>query len=278
MTLASRTATLPFRVILHIWGSRFLIAQLIRTELSSRYRASFFGVLWTLINPFVMMVIYTLVFGGVFQAKTPMSLRAETGPADFGVFLFTGLIVFSFFSEVVSRSPQLILSNVNYVKKVVFPLEILTVVAVGVALVQAAMNLVVLLAFAVILYGLPPATALLLPLIWLALIPMVLGISWFLSSFGVYLRDIGQVIGFLITFMMFLGPLFYPVSAMPEKFRWLIMLNPLTYPIEASRDILLYGTPLDPVDFLLFGAISGMVMLLGWVWFNRTRKGFADVI
>ncbi|WP_114859411.1 ABC transporter permease [Azospirillum brasilense] len=278
MTFAFRTATLPLRMLLRIWGNRFLIVQLIRTELSSRYRASFFGVLWTLINPLVMMLIYTLVFGGVFQAKTPMSHRAATGPADFGVFLFTGLIVFSFFSEVISRSPQLILSNVNYVKKVVFPLEVLSVVAVGAALVQAAMNMVVLLAFAVILYGVPSATALLLPLVWLALIPMVLGVSWFLASVGVYLRDTSQVIGFIITFMMFLGPLFYPVSAMPEEFRWLIMLNPLTYPIEASRDVLLYGNPLDPAAFLMFGAISGAVMLLGWVWFHRTRKGFADVL
>lgn len=278
MTLATRTATLPLRVLRLIWGNRFLIAQLIRTELSSRYRASIFGVFWTLINPFVMMLIYTLVFGGVFQAKPPMSLRATTGPADFGVFLFTGLIVFSFFSEVVSRSPQLILSNVNYVKKVVFPLEVLSVVAVGAALIQAAMNMVVLLAFTVALYGAPPATALLLPLVWLALIPMVLGGSWFLTSIGVYLRDTSQVIGFIITFMMFLGPLFYPVSAMPEKFRWLIMLNPLSYPIEASRDVLLYGVPLDPAGFLTFGAISGVVMLLGWVWFHRTRKGFADVL
>lgn len=278
MTLATRTATLPLRVLRLIWGNRFLIVQLIRTELSSRYRASIFGVFWTLINPFVMMLIYTLVFGGVFQAKPPMSLRATTGPADFGVFLFTGLIVFSFFSEVVSRSPQLILSNVNYVKKVVFPLEVLSVVAVGAALIQAAMNMVVLLAFAVVLYGVPPATALLLPLVWLALIPMVLGGSWFLTSIGVYLRDTSQVIGFIITFMMFLGPLFYPVSAMPEKFRWLIMLNPLSYPIEASRDVLLYGIPLDPAAFLTFGAISGAVMLLGWVWFHRTRKGFADVL
>ena len=192
--------------------------------------------------------------------------------------LFVGLIVHGFFSEVINRSPNLILSNVNYVKKVVFPLEVLSVVALLSALFHALVNTVVLLIAFVLIGKSLVWTLVFFPLVFLPIVMLALGLSWALAALGVFVRDVGQTVGIVTMLLMFLAPVVYPISAVPEHLRPLLMLNPLTFIIEQSRDALIWGKPPEWAALLLFFAVSSFVAWLGFVWFQKTRKGFADVI
>jgi lipopolysaccharide transport system permease protein len=172
----------------------------------------------------------------------------------------------------------LILSNVNYVKKVVFPLEILPWVALGSAMFYALISLGVWLSAYLILFGKPHITLLLLPLVILPLLLFIMGLTWGLASLGVYLRDVSQFIGIVITVLMFLSPVFYPSSALPEEFRYLLLLNPLTPAIEQARDVLFWGKMPDMTIWSVYLLGATLVAWLGFAWFQKTRRGFADVL
>lgn len=268
-------STIPGSRLSGLWGLRSLIRQMLGRDVAGRYRGSALGVLWSLFTPLLMLAIYTWVFGTVFSAR--WAEQGTTVP-EFAILLFAGLIVFSIFAEVVSRAPSLILTNVNYVKKVVFPLEILPVVALGSALFHAGVSLIVLVAFMLAFMGGVPLTALLLPLVLAPLVLFTLGVGWFLASLGVYFRDVAQMLGPAITALMFLSPIFYPASALPEWMRPWLFLNPLTLPIEHSRDVLIWGRLPDFAALSLYAVIATAVAALGFLWFERTRKGFADVL
>jgi lipopolysaccharide transport system permease protein len=192
--------------------------------------------------------------------------------------LFAGLLVFNFFSECVNRAPGLILANTSYVKKVIFPLEILPVVTLGAALFHCGVSALVWFLFYMILFGVPPLTALLFPVVLLPLIFLTVGVSWLLASLGVYLRDVAQVVGVATTILLFLSPIFYPISALPENFQTLLLFNPLTHVIEQTRAVLFFGKL--PNWTMYFISLTGGVVVawLGYAWFQKTRKGFADVI
>lgn len=233
------------------------------------------GLLWSFFNPVFMLGVFTFVFSEVFKA------RWNTGgdsKAEFALVLFVGLIFFNLFSECINRAPGLILSNTNYVKKVVFPLEVLPFVALLSALFHAAVSLGVWLLAYVVLFGAPHVTVLYLPLVMLPFLLLVMGVSWALAALGVYLRDVGQMIGIATTALMFLSPIFYPASALPEAYRTLLYLNPLTPVIEQGRAVLYFG---QSPDFSLLAqcfAASVVIAWLGFAWFQKTRKGFADVL
>jgi lipopolysaccharide transport system permease protein len=252
-----------------------LITQMAWREVIGRYQGSLLGLAWSFFNPVLMLLVYTFVFSVIFKARWALGTE---GNVDYALILFVGLIAHGFFSEVINRSPGLILSNANYVKKVVFPLEVLPVIALLSALFHALVNAVVLLvAFVVI--GKPLLwTALLFPLVFAPLAVLALGLSWGLASLGVFVRDVSQTVGIITMLLMFLAPVVYPVSAVPERLRPLLMLNPLTFIIEQSRNVLIWGRLPDWMGLLLFLAISLSVAWLGFVWFQKTRKGFADVI
>jgi lipopolysaccharide transport system permease protein len=258
-----------------LWRHQHLVKTLIRREVIGRYRGSVLGILWSFFNPVFMLIVYTFVFSVVFKARWN---GGGDSKMEFALILFAGLMVFNLFSECVNRAPGLILSNVNYVKKVVFPLEILPVVSFGAASFHTAISFGVWLLFFLVFLGLPPITALLLPIIILPLTLLTLGLSWFLASLGVYLRDVGQFIGIATTALLFLSPIFYPVSELPEKYQTLLLLNPLTPIIEEVRDILIWGK--TPDWFFLVGNFlaSSVIAWLGFAWFQKTRKGFADVL
>ena len=192
--------------------------------------------------------------------------------------LFSGLIVYGFFSDVFNRAPQLILGNVNYVKRVVFPLEILVIVAVCSALIQSLASLVVLLLALLVLNGGVPLTALLLPLIWLPLVLLTLGMGWLFASLGVFSRDLKQITGVLTTMLMFISPIFFPVKALPPEFQTVMWLNPLTFFIEQSREVLIWGRAPDWAAWAVSVVACAIVAWLGFAWFQKTRKGFADVL
>lgn len=254
-----------------------LITPLIRREIASRYRGSALGIFWSLLTPLFMLAVFAFVFGTVFKARwSEMSDNASVG--EFAVILFAGLIVFQLFSEVVTRAPGLILANQNYVKKIVFPLEVLVPVALGSALFHAGVSLVVLLAFILAVYGAIPWTALLLPIVIAPFCLMILGLGWFLASLGTYVRDIGQFLGTVVTALMFLSPIFFPLSALPDWLQPYLLLNPIALPVTQARDVLIFGRLPDFVALSTYAIVALVVAWLGYQWFQKTRKGFADVL
>lgn len=255
--------------------NRNLIISLIKREISGRYRGSTLGLLWSFFNPVLMLAVYTFVFSTVFKARWPGGTGSKS---EFALVLFSGLLIFNIFSECINRAPSLILANTNYVKKVLFPLEILPIVAIGSAGFHFLVNLFVWLVFYIIFYGTPPATILLLPLTLLPLIFMTLGLTWLLASLGVYLRDVGQLTGIVTTVLMFLSPIFYPISALPEQYQMYMQINPLTFFIEQAQGFMMWGKGIDWYIWTGWMIISSSIAYLGFAWFQKTRKGFADVL
>ncbi|MDD3802075.1 MAG: ABC transporter permease [Desulfuromonas sp.] len=266
----------PRQALIDFWRHRQLIFSLIRQEVLVRYRGSILGLLWSFFNPVFMLLVYTFVFSVVFQARWDQSIGGSK--AEFALVLFAGLLLFNLLAECFTRAPSLILQNPSYVKRVVFPLEILPLVAFGSALFHASISLLVLVLFSCFVLGLPPVTALLFPLLLLPLSAIALAGGWLLSSLGVYLRDVAQVVSLLVTAWMFLTPIFYPVSIIPTEYQVWMRLNPLSFLIEQARNLLLFGRPLDWVGFVQLSFFSFVIAWLAFAWFQKTRKGFADVL
>lgn len=259
-----------------IIGNRRLIYQMVKREVIGRYKGSIFGLAWSFLNPIFMLVIYTFVFSVVFKAKWAGS--AADNKAEFSIILFTGMIVFGLFSETINRAPSLVISNVNYVKKVVFPLELLPIISMGSAIFHALVSLLILVATFLLVNGYLPWTALYLPLVFAPLIILSLGFSWFLASIGVFVRDVGQTVGLLTTVLMFVSPIFYPLSSLPEEFQGWIALSPVSFIIEQARAVLIFGKAPDWMGLRLYTLVAIIIMWLGYAWFQKTRKGFADVL
>ena len=265
----------PKEIVASLWRHRGLTRALIQREVLGRYRGSVMGLLWSFFNPVLMLLIYTFVFSVVFKIRWA---GGSDSKVEFALVLFSGLIVFSLFSECFNRSPSLILSNVNYVKKVVFPLEILPWVALGSALFHALVSIGVWLIAYLIFFGEPHLTVLLLPLVLLPLLFFIMGVSWGLASLGVYLRDVTQFVGIATTVLMFISPIFFPASALPEEYRPILLLNPLAVPIEQAREVLFWGTVPNVALWLAYLVGAAVVAWLGFAWFQKTRRGFADVL
>src|SRR5690554_4282924 len=202
----------PREMLASLWRNRRLINAMVRREVIGRYRGSFMGILWSFFNPLLMLAVYTFVFSFVFKARWDTGSDSKI---EFALILFSGLIVFNIFSECVNRAPSLMLANVNFVKKVIFPLEVLPWVVLGTTLFHALISLAVWLIAYVAFFGVPAPSVFVLPIVLLPLMLFTLGLSWGLASLGVYLRDIAQFIGILTTVMMFLSPIFYPATALP---------------------------------------------------------------
>ena len=272
---ANRFSVSPLEMWRSFWHNRALIWQMTKREVIGRYRGSIMGILWSFLNPILMLAVYTFVFSFVFKARWGAGSDSKT---EFAIVLFAGLIIHSLFAECVNRAPSVILSNANYVKKVVFPLEILPWVAMGSSLFHAVVSIAVLMGFYAIVNLALNWTMVLLPLLLFPLILLTMGFSWFLAAIGVYLRDVGQTVGLVTTVMMFLSPVFYPVSALPEKYRLLLHINPLTFMIEQAREVMIWGRMPDWSGLGLYAAYSMAIAWAGFFWFQKTRRGFADVI
>lgn len=265
----------PLEMVASAWRNRQLIVQMTRREVIGRYRGSILGLLWSFFNPVFMLAIYTFVFSVIFKARWDPH---QTSKAEFAMVLFSGLLVFNLFAECVNRAPSLILSNSNFVKKVVFPLEILPWVDLGSALFHMFASLLVWLLFYGIFFGVPHITLLLFPLLLFPLGCFTLGISWLLASLGTYLRDVGQFVGIVVTALLFLTPIFYPLSMIPARYRQIIFINPLALVTEDARRVLMWGKSPDWKLFAVFTVLSVVVACLGFAWFQKTRRGFADVL
>lgn len=265
-----------FQIIIHLWQYRDLIMQLTRQEVISRYKGSFIGLGWAVIHPLLMLSVYTYVFSILFAA------RWHQEPGDFNtpfvLILFIGLITFQLFSEVINAAPSLVLNHVNYVKKVVFPLEILIIIKCLGTLINALFSLSAFILVFLMLMQFLHWTILLLPIVWLPMIFFTLGCGYFVSSLGVFIRDLNSSVSILTTMLLFMTPVFYSNHAVPEKFRFFYQINPIAIFINISRRVVLWGLLPDWPIFFLGLICSILIFVLGFVFFMKSKKGFADVM
>lgn len=252
-----------------------LVLALTRRDLAVRYRGSMLGVGWSLITPLMMLAIFAFVFGSVFQSRWGTSAAP---PGVFALVLFPGLLMHGFLADCLTRAPGLITANPGYVRKIIFPVEVLGIVAVLSALVQLAIGLAVLLAFQLYFEGSLRPEVLWLPLILLPLAAMALGLTWLLAALGAYLRDLGQAMGPVMLALMFASPVVYPVDALPPEWRGIAYWSPLTWPIEAIRAAVFSGAAPDASGFAGYGACALAVAVVGGLAFRHLRQGFADVL
>jgi len=252
-----------------------LIAQMVKREVALRYRGSILGLFWSFLNPLLMLALYSFVFTVVF---TPRWEQALTSQAQYVLILFCGLTFHSFIAEILQRSPTAIVSNTNFVKKVQFPLQILPVVVTGSALFHLAIGSSVLFLCALLVNHNLPWTVVFFPVVLLPFAMLACGIAWLLAALGVYLRDISQIMGLVTSILLFMSPILFPTSALPPQFRPFLYLNPLTFIVEQMREIIIWGHVPYWTGLCAYAAVSAVVMWLGLWWFQKTRKGFADVL
>jgi lipopolysaccharide transport system permease protein len=254
-----------------------LLKDLTWREISGRYRGSWLGISWSILQPLLMLTVYTFVFSVVFGAKWSAS-AVPAGKFDFALFMFVGVTLHAILGEAITRSSTLIMGNANYVKKVIFPLEILPMTVIGAAAFHAVIAIGILLAGVALLGGGLYWTVLWLPLLVLPLLVLSLGFAWGLAALGVFLRDTAQVTGVLASVLMFMAPVFYPASALPEAYRSWLYLNPLTFVIEQAREVIFAGQSPDFAMLAVFWGISLLVAQCGYWFFQKSRNGFADVL
>ena len=254
---------------------RNLTRELVRNEILGRYRGATFGMLWSLLSPFMMLVVYTIAFGSILKGRWP-----QTGDthAEFGLVIFVGIFVHGFFGECFTRAPRLMLDNANYVKRVVFPLDILPWTMVLAAIFHLAMNVLVFCLLSFFVYRQLSPLVVLLPVVLAPLVLITVAVSWLVASLGVYLRDIAQVAPVASTAMFFLSSAIVPVDAVPEKYQLVFKLNPLTFFIDQAREVALWGRQPDWAALAWFGLGGLVAVFAAHAWFRRTSKGFADVL
>lgn len=259
------------------WRHRGLIRTLAWRDIALRYRGAFLGALWPVLTPLLMLAVYTLVFGVVFATRWPGRV-GEGGIGLFALMLLSGLLLQGLLAEVLTRAPLLVVSQPNYVKKIVFPLEVLAWVSLLSSLFHALAGLALLILVNAV-WGTGLAwTQLLLPLVLLPFCVLLMGLNLMIAAFGVFVRDLAQVMGSLVTLTMFLGPIFYPRAAMPESMRPWLALNPITVPLEQARLLLFEGLPADAAALAVYSVAALLVYGVGLWLFTILKKGFADVV
>lgn len=259
------------------WHHWPLIKQFTRREAQQRYRGSLLGVAWVVITPLLSLGVYTLVFQHIFKARWQHGTAGDSS-LDFALNLYAGLILFNCFAECLNRAPNIITSNANLVKKVVFPLEILAWINVLGAFSNLMIGMAILLAASMLSSGWPSPALLSLPLVWLPLLPLMLGMNWGLAAIGTYVRDVGHVIGMALSLLIFLSPVFYPASALPPAWQPWLSLNPLTLIIEQTRAVVIAGQWPDLAALGLHFCLSSAFAAVAAGLFARLRTGFADVL
>ena len=264
----------PSDMLRNLYRSRSIIKQFTWREAIGRYRGTYLGLIWALISPLMTLVVYTLVFGVILKVGFASGGKLSVFVLNF----FCGLIVYNVFAQCVGRAPILIRDNPNYVKKVVFPLEILPVAILGSSLIHGLLGLAILVPALVFFGAKLSATIWLFPLILLPLCALSLGIGWFLASLGVFLRDISEVVIVLLQLLFFLSPVIYSVSDLPPALQLLLRLNPLTTILEDSRRTLISGLSPEWGWWLGVTLVSLLVLQFGYIWFMKSKRVFADVL
>ena len=267
---------IPFQMASNLYNHRNLIRQFAWRDVVTRYKGSYFGMIWSFVTPLMLLAVFSFVFSVIFKSKWGVS--PDEGKFQFAMTMFCGMTVFNIFGECISRAPTLILQYPNYVKKVVFPLEILPVAALGSSLINAALSLAILIPAVLLFSHAWPSTIYLFPLVLIPICAFALGFGWFLASMGVFIRDIAQPVSVIVQMLFFISGIFFPPSAIPEEIRSFVQLNPLVGILEDARRTLMWGQYPDWSSLALVTLFSLIVMQLGYLWFMRTKRAFADVI
>jgi lipopolysaccharide transport system permease protein len=275
MALTAQTAHLKvWQPLWELPARADLIFSFAKRDLLGRYKGSALGIAWAVLTPVVMIAIFTFIFAGIFGAR----FGINDSHWDYALYLFCGLLPWSMFQETVQQSSNTIVANANLVKRVVFPLETLPAAQAFAAVGNQLFATIALLIATIVIRQNLQLTALWLPVLLIPQLLFALGAAWLIASLGVFLRDIAQGITLLLMAWMYLTPIIYPESIVPERFRWFIGINPFTALIRSYRRIFLDGLPPDWRGLLYFTLIALVVFIFGYWWFARTRKNFADVI
>jgi lipopolysaccharide transport system permease protein len=264
----------PLTIVTSLLRHRYLIGQLTRRDVLLKYRGSYLGIAWSFLYPLLLLSTFTFVFGNILGSRWPQPAGHAT---PFALIMYCGLIVFNIFSEVASAAPRLILGYQSYVKKIIFPVEILPVVLVATAWIHAAINLVILL-LATVLFTEVHSTIVLIPIVLLPMVFFSFGLAWFLSATGVFVRDLVHVMPVFVQIFMFLSPVFYAVSAVPHYLHWFYKLNPLSAVIEDLRRVALWGEMPHWGSWSITLSVSLITAIVGYIFFVRGKEEFADVL
>lgn len=262
----------PGHILHSLVHNRYLLTQLIKRDVLLKYRGAFFGVLWAFLNPLIQLAVFTFVFGHIFPSRWPSQ---GTGMPD-AIVLFAGLVTFNLFADSISRAPAAVRSYPSYVKKIIFPLEILPIVPLGTALTHATFNLLILIG-ALTWFGQLRWGIVLLPILVLPLLLLSLGLTWFLAAWGVFIKDMSQIVPVFVQMLMFLSPVFYPTTAVPGILKPLLALNPLAPALENVRAAIT-GYPIMWNGWFIALGIAVVAFVLGFAFFQHSRDEFADVL
>jgi len=254
-----------------------IVQQMTWRAIREKYQGTFFGFLWPFMTPLFMLTVYTFVFSSILPMRWSQGDQSF-GTVAFAIVLFYGLAIHTYFVEVMTQSPTMIVANANFVKKIVFPLGTLSVIASLASFFHLIMTLLLIVVFQVLFLNTFSVLSLAAPLFILPCLFMAMGLAWLLSAVGTYFRDLGQIVTPLMTALLFLGPVLYPVSAVPEAYRQYVYLNPVTFPTEQLRLIMVWNEQPDWLGLSIYSSISLCVFLIGRSLFNFLRSGFADVV
>jgi lipopolysaccharide transport system permease protein len=267
----------PVQIIGHLWQHRNLIRLLSRRELQASYRGAMLGIGWTIIQPLMMLCVYTFVFAVIFKGRWGVG-GADESRVTFALVLFLGLITFRIISEMMNSSAQLVVSNSAFVKKVLFPLEILPVVRLIRILIDVLISLLVLAAGVLIFRQPIHPGAWLLPVIWLPVIVLSLAVGYILAALGVFIRDVGQLAGILTTLLFFTSAIFYPIDVVPAPYQVLFRMNPIAVFVDFSRNAVFYGVMPDWIYYAVWLGAAVLMWMLGYSFFMASRRAFSDVV
>lgn len=268
---AGRVFTLPVRTI---WRNRSLIRTMVRRDIVSRYRGSFGGALWTVMTPLLLMLTYFFVFGVVLGAR----FENDPSRSGFVLYFFAGMLPWLAFSEAAGRAPTVVWEHRNFVKKLVFPVETLPVNLAASGLVTECVMLLLFVVALLIAKGHVPATVAWLPVVVAPQVLFTLGVCWFLAALGVFVRDLGQLMGFLLTLWFFLTPICYPETQLSAEAMAVLSKNPIFTMVRLYRTILLEGANPAVWTVVRLWAMSLVVFFGGYAWFYKLRKSFADIV
>ena len=263
-------------LVLLRWRATF--RQFLIRTIARQYRVSTFGVLWAVLVPLITLAIYSFVFGTIMPSRWEGVTTASGEAIPFTLYIFAGLVVFWLMAQAAAESCNAVVSHTNLVKKAVFPLEIIPLTTVGGAVFHCVISTLVLIAATFVMQGSVPATALLFPLILLPFVLLLAGVAWFLSALGVYFRDLNHIIGLVMTGVLFLSPVFYPLSHLSPRLQMLVLFNPISFIVMQGRLVLLEGRGPDWGGVGCYLLVAWVIASLGLMFFRRARRNFADVL
>jgi lipopolysaccharide transport system permease protein len=251
-----------------------LIWPLARRMTRARYRGSALGLVWAVLTPAVMIAVFTFLFAVVFNAR----FTSGGSPLDYALYLFCGLLPWTAFQESLQQSSGVVVAHANLVKRVVFPLETLPLAQALAALAGQMFGTLALVVASLVIRRELHATLLWLPVLLVPQLLLMLGGSWLVASLGVFIRDTAQALALVLMAWMYLTPIIYPETVVPERFRPLLDLNPFTPLVRSYRRVMLEGLAPDWRGLAYVTAVALVAFVFGYWWFARTRKNFADVI